>query len=156
MAMVRRSSTLASLAALALMFGVRAVSAQTLSVAGTPNLLRISGAVAGSQPNGVSSTVGITTYTITTPTANRTYAITAQLNANMPAGVTLSVTLNAPPGAVSAGAVPLDVTAKNTVTNIGKNLNSTQNIVYSLSATAAAGVVPNSTRTVTFTVIRFP
>ena len=96
------------------------------------------------------------TYTITTPNPNRTYAITAQLNANMPTGSTMAVTLAAPPGATSLGAVALDVTARNVITGVGRNANSTQSITYTFTATAAAGVVPLSSRTVTLTVIRFP
>lgn len=96
------------------------------------------------------------TYTITTPNANRTYAITAQLNANMPTGSTMAVTLDAPTGATSLGAVNLDVTARNVVTGIRRNTNATQNITYTFTATAAAGVIPLSSRTVTLTVIRFP
>lgn len=132
-----------------------AASAQTLSASGNPGLLRISTAVAGSEPVSVSNSV--TTYTVTTPNANRTYAITAQLDANMPIGTTLTVTLAPPPpSAVSLGAVTLDVTARNVVTEITRNTNSTQNITYQLSATVAAGVIPSSNRTVTFTIIRFP
>jgi hypothetical protein len=133
---------------------IGALGAQTFSVSGNPALLRISSAVAGSEPTSVS--VGATTYTITTPNANRTYAITMQINANMPAGVTLTATLAAPPSATSLGAVALDITARNVVTGIVRNTNSTQSIAYALTATAAAGVVANSSRTVTFTVIRFP
>jgi hypothetical protein len=151
--MLRRLTPLLLSAAL-LPIGSRAVGAQTLSISGNPALLRISSAVPGSEPVAILN--GTTTYTITTPTANRTYAITAQLNANMPTGITLTATLAAPPSATSAGAIPLDVTARNLVTGIVKNTNSTGSITYTFTATVAAGVIPNSTRTVTFTVIRFP
>ena len=132
-----------------------AVSAQTLSVTGAPTLLRINSAVAGSQPVAVSTSGG--NYTVTTPTANKQYAVTAQLNANMPTGTTLTITLAAlGQGSVSLGAVALDVTARNVVTGIKKNTNATQSITYQFSATAAAGVVPLSSRTVTLTIIQFP
>ena len=137
-----------------LVFCTRAAFAQTLSTAGSPTLMRVSSAVAGSEP--VPVTVAGGTYTVTTPVANRTYAITAQLNANMPTGSTMAITLAAPPGGTSLGAVAMDVTARNVVTGFGRNLNSTQNISYTFTATAAAGVVPLSSRTVTLTVIRFP
>jgi hypothetical protein len=132
-----------------------AVSAQTLSAAGGPSLMRVSSAVAGSEPPPITAVAG-GTYTITTPNPNRTYAITAQINANMPTGATLSITLQAPTGAVSLGPVALDVTARNVVTGIGRNVNATRNITYDFAATAAAGVLPLSSRTVTLTVIRFP
>ena len=146
-----------TVAALVLTSAASAVPAQTLSVSGAPTLMQITGVVAaGQQPTGITGRAG-GTYTITTPPANRTYAITAQLDAAMPTGATLSVTLNPPPGgAVSLGAVALDLTARNVITGITKNVNSTQNITYDFAATAAAGVIPNTSRTVTFTVIRFP
>ena len=137
-----------------LALGARAAFAQTLTSAGSPGLMRVSSAVAGSEPLPI--TVAGGTYTITTPNPNRTYAITAQLNANMPTGATMAVSLAAPPGGTSLGAVALDVTARNVVTGIGRNVNSTQNITYTFTATAAAGVLPLSSRTVTLTVIRFP
>jgi hypothetical protein len=137
-----------------LVLNARAAFAQTLTTAGAPVLMRVSSAVAGSQPAPV--TVAGGTYTITTPTPNRTYAITAQLDASMPVGATMTATLAAPPGATSLGPVALDVTARNVVTGIGRNVISTQNITYMFTATAAAGVVPLSTRLVTLTVVRFP
>ncbi len=144
------------LTALLLLVSGGAVGAQTISVSGNPGLLRISAAVAGSQPTPVSNAT--TTYTVNTPSAggNPTFLVTMRLSANMPAGVTLTATLAAPPGATSAGAVALDVTARNVVTGIRKNTNSTQTITYTLNATAAAGVVANSSRTVTLTVAQAP
>ena len=131
-----------------------AIGAQSLSVSGNPSLLRVTTAVAGSQPNAVSD--GATTYTVTTPGPNRTYKITAQLNTPMPVGVTLTVTFAAPPGATSLGAVVLDNTARDVVTDIPRNTNSTQSITYQVNAVVSAGVVPSSARTVTLTIIRFP
>lgn len=149
--------TMTTVAAM-MLIAASAVSAQgaTLSVSGAPALMRISNATAGSEPVGLTNVAG-GTYTVTTGNANRTYAITAQLNANMPTGTTLFARLDAPPGgAVSLGAVALDITARNLVTGIVKNSNATQNIYYDFAATAAAGVIPLSSRTVTFTVVRFP
>ena len=152
--MTQRSRDYLLVTALMLIASTGAVGAQTISVSGNPGLLRISSAIAGSQPISVSTAT--TTYTVVTPGPNRTYAVTMQLNANMPAGVTLTATLAAPPGATSLGAVALDVTARNMVTGIPRNTNSTQGIAYALSATAAAGVIANSSRTVTLTILRFP
>jgi hypothetical protein len=137
-----------------LVLSARAAFAQTLTTAGTPGLMRVSSAVAGSQPLPI--TVAGGTYTVTTPNPNRTYAITARLNANMPTGATMAITLAAPPGGTSLGAVAMDVTARNVVTGIPRQTNSTQNITYTFTATAAAGVVPLSSRTVTLTIIQFP
>lgn len=150
--MKRSSVFVFAMAVLAL--SARTAFAQTLVTAGAPTLMRVSSAVAGSQPLPI--TVAGGTYTITTPIPNRTYAITAKLNVAMPTGSTMAVTLAAPPGATSLGAVALDVTARNVVTGIGRNVISTQNITYTFTATAAAGVIPLSSRTVTLTIIRFP
>lgn len=132
----------------------RAAVAQTIAVSGNPGLLRISAAVAGSQPTSVTN--GSTTYTVTTPAPNRTYKVTAQLNAAMPSGVTLTATFAAPPGATSLGPVALGVTALDVVTGVPRNTNSTQSITYQLGAAVSAGVVTLSSRTVTLTIVRFP
>lgn len=137
-----------------LLLGSRALRAQTVTVSGNPGLLGISAAVAGSQPTAVTN--GSTTYTVTTPAPNRTYKVTAQLNAAMPNGVTLTASFAAPPGATSLGPVALGLTALDVVTGIPRNTNSTRSITYQLSATAAAGVIPLSSRTVTLTIVRFP
>ena len=129
-------------------------ASQTIVVSGSPGLLRVSTAVAGSQPNAVSD--ASTTYTVVTLTPNRLYNVMAQLNAPMPAGVTLTMTLAAPPGATSLGPVSLDATARTVVTGVGRNITFTGGIAYQLLADVAAGVVPNSSRTVTLTIVRAP
>jgi hypothetical protein len=129
-------------------------TAQTIAVTGSPTAFRVTTAVAGSQPLPLSSST--TTYTVVTPNPNHTYAVTAQLDINIPTGATLSATFAAPPGGTSSGAVALDITARNVVTNIPRQLNSTQGITYTFAATAAAGVIPSTSRTVTLTIIRLP
>lgn len=146
------------LAAALVPLGIRAVGAQatSLTVSGNPGLLRISAAVAGGQP--VSVTNATTSYTMSTPLnpKNRVYKITAELDAAMPVGTTLEATFAPPPGATSYGAVALDVTARDVVTNIANDLTSTRGITYRFSATAAAGVIPVTSRTVTITITRGP
>lgn len=117
-----------------------------ISVAGSPSLT-INTATAGSAPTAV--TAGAT-YAITTNETNR--KITAGLDAAMPDGVSLSMSLAAPTGATSAGAVTLLTTAQDVVTAISTLNESGLSITYGLSATAAAGVVAAGTRTVTFTI----
>ena len=123
-------------------------------MSGNPGLLRVSNAVAGSEPVAVSNSA--TTYTVTTPGANRLHKVTAQLNAAMPAGLTLTATFAPPPASTSLGPVALDMTARDVVTNIPRNTNATQGITYTLAATAAAGVVPPTSRIVTLTIVRAP
>jgi hypothetical protein len=127
--------------------------AQTLSVTGTPSTMTISGAVAGSQP--ATLTNNATTYTVSALLI-LPKKITAQINTNMPAGVTLTVLLVPPSGATNAGRVALDNIARDVVSNITNALPQTRIIEYQLSATVSAGVIPSSSRTVTFTLVNYP
>jgi hypothetical protein len=79
----------------------------------------------------------------------------AKINSAPPAGVTLTTTLAAGGGAAgtSAGPVSLSSTDQNVVTGITQSASSGNQISYSLSATLAAGVVPSTTRVVTFTIV---
>ena len=137
-----------------LVLGSRAAGGQTLAVSGNPGLLRVSTAVAGSEPVAMSNSS--TTYTVTTPNANRQYRITARLSAPMPVGITLTGSFAAPPGATSLGPVALDAIDRDVVLNIPRRTNATQGITYSLLATVAGGVIPNSSRTVTLTIVQQP
>lgn len=123
-----------------------------LSVSGSPAQMTVSAAVAGSAPAAVSNTN--TSYSISKNPTSGHYAITASINTPMPAGVTLTAALAASQGA-SAGAVALGTTAQNVVTGISKKM-SNQSITYTLTATVAAGVVPVTTRKVTFTLVSTP
>lgn len=141
-------------AAFALAGGTRAAGAQTLNVSGSPGLLRVSTAVAGSEP--IAVTNASTTYTVTTGNPNRLHKITARLSAPMPVGVTLTGSFDAPAGATSLGPVALDATARDVVLDIPRRTTATHAITYTLSATVAAGVIPNSSRTVTLTIVQQP
>lgn len=117
-----------------------------IAFAGSPSLV-INTATAGSDPAAVSAAA---TWSVTT---NQTGAkVTASLNSAMPAGVTLSVSLTAPTGGTSAGAQSLGVTAVDLVTGITRIAQGSLGVSYSLSATAAAGVVASTSRTVTYTI----
>lgn len=118
-----------------------------LSFTGSPSLV-ISGATAGSAPTSATANA---TYAITTNETDR--KITAEIDTDTPAGVTLSATMAAPAGAASAGAVQLSTTAQDVVTGIGTVNASGLNVTYTLSATTAAGVVPSTSRTVTYTIV---
>lgn len=125
-------------------FEVQAIN--QIAFTGSPSLV-INTATAGSGPASASASA---TYAITTNETNR--KVTAELGSAMPAGVTLSVSLAAPAGATSAGAVSLDTNAQDVVTGVSTVSASGLNVTYTLSATAAAGVVPSGTRTVTYTI----
>jgi hypothetical protein len=117
-----------------------------IAFTGNPSLV-INAAAAGSNPNAVTTAV---TWAVTTNQSNS--KITASLSAAMPANVTLTVDLAAPAGATSAGARSLGTTAVDLVTAISQVAQSGLAVTYGLSATAAAGVVASTTRTVTYTI----
>jgi hypothetical protein len=118
-----------------------------ISVAGSPSLT-ITTAVAGSAPTAV--TAGAT-YSITTNEADR--RITAELDEAMESGLTLTATFAAPAGGSSTGAVTLEAgTAHDVVTGISTLNASGLAITYGLSATSAAGVVPATSKVVTYTI----
>lgn len=120
-----------------------------MSVSGNPGALTINAATAGSAPTSVSD--ASTTWAITT---NQTGTkVTAAIDQAMPANVTLRVSLAAPTGATSAGAVALGPSGADLVTGITQLSESGKVITYTLSATAAADVVANASRTVTYTVV---
>jgi len=132
----------------------RSAAAQfsSMQVSGSPATMRIVGSTAGAAPAPVVESS--TTYTFAN--RNGTKKITAQLNTSMPAGVTLAATFEAPTGATTLPNVPLDATARDVVTGIGFAVSTTNGITYTLSATPAAGVVPQQSRTVTLTLVTAP
>jgi hypothetical protein len=147
------ASRVASFYAVAILLTIGSVAtAQTLSVSGNPGLLRVSTAVAGSQPAPVANNT--TTYTVTTPSPNRPHKITARLSTPMPAGITVTATFAAPPGATSLGAVALTNVDQDVVINIPRNTNSTNAITYTLTPSTTGGVIALSSRTVTLTIVR--
>jgi hypothetical protein len=148
---VRRFWRTVAVAGLA--FGATDARAQ-ISVSGSPAAMKVTAAVAGSAPTAVSN--GLTTYSLASNPPFGHYAITASINSPMPAGVTLTITLAVNVAkATSSGAVTLNTVAQNVVTSISSRMTG-KTITYNLSATAAAGVVPLQTRTVTLTQISTP
>lgn len=123
----------------------------TLGVSGSPATMRIQGTTAGQVAAPVVESS--TSYALKNKGSTK---LTAQLSAPMPSGVTLTATFAAPSGAVSIAKVALDAMARDVVTGINGNSNSTYNISYTLSATLDAGIVPIQSRTVTLTVVGAP
>lgn len=117
-----------------------------IAFSGSPSLV-ISTATAGSNPTSANAAG---TWAVTT---NQTGSkITASIGSNMPSGLTLSVNVGAPSVGSSTGAQTLSTTAVDVVTGITKHAQSGMSVSYSLSATAAAGVVSSTSRTVTYTI----
>ena len=125
-------------------FQVNAIN--QIAVAGSPSLT-INTATAGSAPTAATASA---TWAVTTNQSNA--KITASLDSDMPAGLSLTVDLTAPTGASSAGATALSSASVDLVTGISKKAEAALPVGYSLSATTAAGVVSSTSRTVTFTI----
>jgi hypothetical protein len=145
---VRRFWRTVAVAGLAI--AAREAGAQ-ISVSGSPATMKVTAAVAGAAPTAISNAA--TTYTLGSNPAGH-FTITASINSPMPAGVTLTIDLAASKGA-SAGMVTLSTVAQSVVTGITRKMSG-QVITYGLNATAAAGVVPLQTRTVTLTQVNTP
>jgi hypothetical protein len=118
-----------------------------IGVSGTPSLM-VSMSTPGSAPTSAVSSAN--SFAVTT---NQTDAkITASLSAPMPSGLTLSVDLGAPPGALTTGMQPLGTTPVDLVTSITKVHASGLSLTYQLDAAPDAGVVSDDTRVVTYTI----
>ena len=125
-------------------FQVNAIN--QISFSGSPSLT-ISAAVAGNDPTSVSHSTS--TWAVTTNQSNA--KITASLNSDMPTGLTLWASLGAPAGSTGIGN-SLSTVAVDLVTGITKLAQGGLQVIYSLDATPAAGVVASTTRTVTYTI----
>jgi hypothetical protein len=121
-----------------------------ISVGAGPTL-DITTATPGGAPTSVTAT---STWSVTTNGANK--KLTASINSAMDAGLTLSLTAAAPSGATSAGSKTLSTSTTDLVTGISGVAASNLTLTYELAATLAAGIVPSSTRTVTFTLVTGP
>ena len=118
-----------------------------IAFTGSPSLV-VNTATAGSNPTATNNSAA--TWAVTT---NQNGAkVTASIGSNMPAGLTLTVDLAAPAGATSAGAQSLSTVAVDVVTSITRLAQGSLGVTYSLTATAAAGVVSSTSRTVTYTI----
>jgi hypothetical protein len=120
-----------------------------IGVTGAPAPLVISTAAAGSAPTSVTADGG--SYAITTNEANK--KITASLDAPLPAGIRLEISLAAPDGAASAGDVFLSTGSADLVIGISSLAASALPISYRLSADATVHMPTPETRTVTFTIV---
>lgn len=126
-------------------FRVNAIN--VIRFTGTPSLTVVA-AVAGANPTTVTNSTARWHYT-----TNQTGAkITGSIATAMPTGTTLSVNLAAPTGGTSLGYRVLGTVAVDLVTGVTRRNQTNRVVNYRLAATAAAGVIPSSTRIVTYTI----
>src|ERR1700704_2963310 len=91
------------LVAAGLLLSGRAAVAQILTVSGSPAVMTITSAIAGSDPTSISNSSTTYSAIVILPCH-----ITAALGSNMPTGVTLTISLAVAAGATSSGPVALD------------------------------------------------
>ncbi|MGH7617019.1 MAG: hypothetical protein ACREPM_07325 [Gemmatimonadaceae bacterium] len=113
---------------------------------GAPSLV-ISSATAGRSAS-VRAPGGV--WSVTTNHASA--KITASIDEELPAGLTLSVRLTPPPGAEGTGLRALSATPVEVITNLSPTAARDLPLTYQLDATVTAGVVVAGTRTVVFTI----
>ena len=108
--------------------------------------MTINAASAGQAPEPATASA---TYAVTTNGTQK--KITAELDNDMPTGLTLSATMAAPSGASSAGKQALSSSAVDLVTNVTKVRGTGLSLNYEAVATVEADVT-NTSRTVTYTI----
>jgi len=116
-----------------------------ISVSGDVSM-RIATATAGQAPDPVSAK---STYNVTTNGKDK--KISAELDKDMPEGLTLSATMDAPEGATSAGKRALSKKAVDLVSKIEQVRGTGLGLTYEAVATVEADP-DNVTRTVTYTI----
>jgi hypothetical protein len=124
-------------------------NAISLTALGT---LTISTATPGGQPIGTTNNTG--KYSVTAVSGR--VKVTAQLDTPLPSGVTLTITLAAPIGAVSMGGVTLNTTAQDVVRFVPIGDYSNLSVNLALSSSVGAGVVPFNTSHITLTLVDDP
>ena len=137
------------LALAALLLGSHIAGAQAIPPIGP---LTITSATAGAQPNSVS---GSTAYSAALAFSGQ-MKVTARLDVNMPASTTITCRVTAPSGGTSLGNVSLDTTPRDVVIAATPVFFTNVTIFYTFSGTVTAGVLPITTRTVTFTLLTYP
>lgn len=120
-----------------------------IAISGGAVTLSVNSAVAGSAPTSVTDETH--TYAITTNEQHR--AIQASIDADMPQGVTLLMSLESPSAEATSTVVALSTTPARAVTGISTLAVANKKITYTMNATADAGVVPTITRVVTLTIV---
>lgn len=141
----QQPSSASNVATQTVTFSINPIS--EIGVSGDPSPFIATTAVAGSDPADVVDTS--TFYAVTTNGSSE--RVLVSINASMPTGTMLCIMAQAPTGAVSVGSVDLSTNNQNLVTGITQVAQSNLQVSYTFETTAAAGVLPDTTRIVTFT-----
>jgi hypothetical protein len=118
-----------------------------IAFSGDPSPMINYQAIAGNDPT--SAFEDSTFYAVTTNGVSE--KVVACLNSPMPTGTMLCIMVGAPNGAVSAGTVDLTTSNQNVVTGITQVAQSSLPVSYTFESSTSAGIIPITTRIVTFT-----
>jgi hypothetical protein len=118
-----------------------------ITVSGDPPPLVAQAVSDGGNPANVSD--NSTFYAITTNGSSQ--KITASLSAPMPNGTWLKLMATPPSGATCAGCLDLDINEQNIITGISQIAEGNLQLTYVFRSTAAAGIIPTTSRIVMFT-----
>lgn len=118
-----------------------------ISVSGDPAPLTTTSATAGSNPSDAMETS--TFYAVTTNGSSE--KVTVAIDSPMPTGTMLCINATPPTGATSMGDVDLSTSNQNLITGISKVAQANLQITYLFESTVAAGILPSTSRIVTFT-----
>jgi hypothetical protein len=122
-----------------------------LNIDGASVTLTVTGAstTAGAQPT---SAAANTTYDITTNVSNPAHKkLTAAIDSDMPAGLTLTLDVTAPSTGTGAGSTTISHTAADVVTAISAVAESDIAMSFGMSANVSAGTVSTASKTLTLT-----
>jgi hypothetical protein len=129
-------------------YGVDEIS--TISVSGSPGAMTLTTATAGSAPTAVPDAT--TTYSLTNNAGEDSKMVTATMDRNTPADVTLEVTLEVPDAYATATKQILSTDTVKVLEHIGNVSVTGKTITYSLSAYKGAAAISAQSVEVTFTI----
>lgn len=146
-----RSLSLIAIASLG-MPEVLGAQSNSINMTTSPGTLVVASATPGSAPS--SNTNQVARYSVSVVTGR--VKIVGQLDAPLPAGVTLTVQLIAPNGAISVGTVGLTTSPQDLVRFISVGQSSGLTVTLVLSASVGAGVVPFTSSHLILTLVDDP
>jgi hypothetical protein len=127
-------------------YSVKAIN--EINIDGSSVTLTVSGAAAGQKPP---TATAATTYDITTNGGDEGRKLTAAIDADMPAGVTLSLDVTGPASGISSGSSTITSSPSDVVTMIGPVAQSDIPMSFQLNAAVIAGMISAGSRTLTLT-----
>ena len=139
------------LAVMAFLSASPALAQQSMTLSGEPSALVIDAATPGDAPQSVADEV--TTYSMTVDARTD---VLVQLDAPLPAGVTLELWMEAPAGAVAVGPIAVSTVPQRVVRDVPAGTHLGLRVSYEMTASVRAGVVAFDARQLTFSMSAAP